>query len=131
MSDIVLFSNSDSLLANFEKILPNEQHNIFFTTSVDECMKKLYSQNIDGVIIDYSADVDLASLARKIKIVGKKRLPFVLLYAPSDYENELLFRYIDGFITKGCSKSQVNALIHSALKIEKNIKHNKIIFKNS
>ena len=120
MADIILFTSSEKLISLIKEIFPSENNNIFSTTNVDECMKKLYSENIDGVIVDYSVDEDLSSLSRKIKVIGKKKQPFVLLYAPINYENELLFRYIDGFIPENSAKSQVAALLNSAVKIEKN-----------
>ena len=118
MADIIIFSGSDSLKNLFEKILPQNIHNLYLTDNVDECMKKLYSDNIDGVIIDYSIDTDLALLARKIRVIGKKKQPFVLLYSPKDYENEILFRYIDGFITKDSSFLQLYHIAISQLCIE-------------
>ena len=119
MADIILFTKSENLKENFEEIFPKERHNLFFTTDVDECMKKLYAQNVDGIVLDYDLNEDLPSLARKIRVVGKKKQPFLLLYAPIDYENELLFRYVDGFLPKGSAKSQVTALLNSALRLER------------
>lgn len=121
MADVILFTNSDEVSALFSDILKKDRHSAFVVSSVDECMKHLYSQNVDGVIIDYSVGEDLVSLSRKIRVVGKKKLPFVLLFAPVDYENELLFRYIDGFIPVNAIKSQIDATLRSALRIEKNI----------
>ena len=121
MADIIIFTKSEVLKGIFEEIFPYEHHDILYTADTDECMKKLYSQNVDGVILDYEAGEDLPSLARKIRVVGKKKQPFLLLYAPIDYENELLFRYIDGFIPKDSAKSQITALMNSALRLEKSI----------
>ena len=121
MADIIIFSNSDKLIALIGEILPENANNIMHTSDIDECMKYLYSNNIDGVIIDYESNADLISLARKIRVVGKKKQPFVLLYAPIDYENEILFRYIDGFLPKNASIIQNTSLINSALKLVNNI----------
>ena len=134
MADIIIFSKSEFLKELFEEIFPKDRHDLFFTANIDECMKKLYSQNIDGIVIDYQVQVDLPSLARKIRVVGKKKQPFLLLYAPIDYENEMLFRYIDGFLPENAAKAQITALLNSALKIERNvndlIKNNTELAKN-
>ena len=134
MADIIIFTNSEKLIELFKDIFPEERHNLFFTANTDECMKKLYSQNVDGIVIDYQVREDLPSLARKIRVVGKKKQPFLLLYAPIDYENEMLFRYIDGFLPEDAAKAQTTALLNSALKIERNvndlIKNNTDLAKN-
>jgi NDP-sugar pyrophosphorylase family protein len=58
MANINLFTKSEKLKEVFEEIFPKERHNLLFTTDVDECMKKLYSQNIDGIVIDYETEED-------------------------------------------------------------------------
>ena len=121
MAEIILFTNSDKLYDLIENALPKDIHTIYKIDNADECMKKLYSNNIDGIIIDYEANTDLPSLARKIRVIGKKKQPFILLYAPINYENEILFKYIDGFLSKNASITQLTTLINSALKLGKNI----------
>ena len=134
MAEIILFTNSDKLCDLISEILPQNTHNIYKINDIDECMKCLYSKNIDGVIIDCDNDANLTLLARKIRVIGKKKQPFVLLNAPQDYENDILFKYIDGFLTKNASKSQINTIINSALKLENNLnelsKNNTEIAKN-
>lgn len=119
MADIILFTKSNNLISIFEELFSSDRHYLYCTSNVDECMKRLYSQNVDGVILDYSVEEDLSVLARKIRVVGKKKQPFLLLYAPIDYENDLLFRYIDGFLPKNSVKSQLYALVNSALRLGK------------
>lgn len=119
MADIILFTNSDITKQTIEGFLPSGIHALFVTCDTDECMKKLYTQNVDGIIIDYDCGVDLHSLSRKIRVVGKKKQPFLILYASTDFEDELLFKYIDGFLPKNAVKSQQLAIINSALKIGK------------
>ena len=121
MAEIILFTNSDTEKNSIEEILPKESCNIYMTCNIDDCMKKLYSQNIDGVIVDSDCNEDMNSLARKIRVVGKKKQPFLLLYAPTDYENELLFKYVDGFLPKNAAKLQKTAVLNSALKIGKTV----------
>ena len=121
MADIILFTKNENLKTLFDEIFPNERNSLLFISDAEECMRYLYSQNIDGVILDYEADENLSALARKIRVVGKKKQPFLLLHAPIDYENELLFRYVDGFLPKDAAKSQITALLHSALRLERNI----------
>ena len=121
MAEIILFTNSDSFIDLISGILPHRTDNLYKIDDIDECMKCLYAKNIDGVIIDYEADADLTQLSRKIRVAGKKKQPFVLLYSPADYENEILFRYIDGFLPQNAVNAQKTAIINSALKIENNI----------
>ena len=121
MADIILFTKNENLKTLFDEIFPNERNSLLFISDAEECMRYLYSQNIDGVILDYEADENLSALARKIRVVGKKKQPFLLLHAPIDYENELLFRYVDGFLPKDAAKSQITAILHSALRLERNI----------
>ena len=121
MAEIILFSDNNELEILIKDILPKDMHNICIISDIDECMKKLYTNDIDGVIINYDSKSDLISLARKIRVIGKKKQPFILLYAPIDYENEILFKYIDGFLPENASKIQSSTLINSAIKLEKNI----------
>ena len=121
MAEVILFTSSDSLNKLISDILPQRVHNIYKIADIDECMKCLYANNIDGVIVDYAVEADLALLARKIRVIGKKKQPFVLLYAPTDYENNILFKYIDGFLAKDSSKAQIITIINSAIKLENNI----------
>ena len=121
MADLILFTDKTELKSFMEELLPVSSHEIITVCDIDECMKILYSHDIEGIIIDSACGNDLASLARKIRVVGKKNQPFVLLYSPIDYENDLLFRYIDGFLPKNATKSQLKTLINSALRIEKSV----------
>ena len=134
MAEVILFTNSDKLSNTISEILPQSAHNVYVINDIDECMKSLYTKNIDGVILDYNADSDLTLLSKKIRVVGKKKQPFVLLYSPIDYENDILFKYIDGFLPANASKLQIMTLITSALKLENNInelnKNNTVLAKN-
>ena len=121
MAEIILYTKSKDLTKEIEDLLSSDGHNIYVTNVIDSCMKKLYSDNVDGVIIDCDCGEDLTSLARKIRVVGKKQQPFVLLSAPCNYENGLLFKYIDGFLQKDVAKSQQLALLNSAFRISKNV----------